>query len=111
MKRRPIGTKGGFKRLHTDDFIDEQFVQPEPRVPTKSIMYAIALFVVGSLLLTIGLLTYLEKIDSNDPDKWLAMIIIGSLMFIPGSYHTYLAYYAWQQYPGFSYADIPDIDN
>ena len=43
-------------------------------------------------------------------DRWLPMLIIGSLMFIPGSYHTYLAYYAWKGEPGFSFALIPDWD-
>eukprot|EP00050_Salpingoeca_kvevrii_P010324 m.7700 g.7700 ORF g.7700 m.7700 type:complete len:55 (-) comp2790_c0_seq1:45-209(-) len=43
-------------------------------------------------------------------DRWLPMAILGGLMFIPGSYHTYLAYYAWQGAPGYTFDDIPDFD-
>jgi hypothetical protein len=37
------------------------------------------------------------------------MIVIGSLMFIPGSYHTFLAYHAWKGTPGYSFNDVPDF--
>lgn len=41
----------------------------------------------------------------------MPMMIIGSLMFIPGSYHTYLAVQAWRRAPGYSYNDIPSYED
>lgn len=32
--------------------------------------------------------------------------IVGALLFIPGSYHVYIAWYAWQGEPGYSFDDI-----
>ncbi len=33
--------------------------------------------------------------------------IIGLLTFIPGFYHTRIAYYTWRGYKGFSWDQIP----
>jgi len=44
-------------------------------------------------------------------DRWLSMIILGSLMFIPGSYHTYIAVQTWRGVPGYHYDDIPHYDD
>lgn len=38
------------------------------------------------------------------------MLILGSLMFIPGFYHVRIAYYAWKGYRGYSFEDIPAFD-
>ena len=38
------------------------------------------------------------------------MLVIGALMFLPGSYHVWIAYHAWYKRPGFSFAQIPDFD-
>ena len=38
------------------------------------------------------------------------LIVIGSLTFIPGSYHTWLAYNAHKGRRGFSYSDIPTLE-
>ena len=43
-------------------------------------------------------------------DRTYPMLILGSLMFIPGFYHVRIAYYAWKGYRGYSFDDIPDFD-
>jgi hypothetical protein len=35
------------------------------------------------------------------------LFIIGSLLFLPGVYHVYIAYCAWRQFEGYSFDDIP----
>eukprot|EP00051_Salpingoeca_urceolata_P032805 m.17516 g.17516 ORF g.17516 m.17516 type:complete len:124 (-) comp5477_c0_seq1:91-462(-) len=115
----PIGTRGGavrFRRLQNaedeyDGFVDAQFVQPEPKVPTKSIMYAVFLFLFGSVMLTLGIFLFLGIISNPHPDRWLSLVIVGSLTFIPGSYHTWIAYKAWRGDRGYSFNDIPDFDD
>jgi hypothetical protein len=31
-------------------------------------------------------------------------------MFLPGAYHVTIAYFAYRQYPGYSFDDIPEFD-
>lgn len=47
----------------------------------------------------------------NEDDRWLPMLIIGAIMFVPGSYHVWIAFWAWRAAPGYSYADIPNYDD
>ena len=37
------------------------------------------------------------------------MIIIGSIIFLPGFYFTRIAYKAWKGVEGFSFSDIPEV--
>jgi len=39
------------------------------------------------------------------------MLVLGALAFIPGSYHVYIAFYAWREAPGYSFEDIPDFND
>ena len=36
--------------------------------------------------------------------------IIGSILFIPGSYHTFIAIMACKRIPGYSYEDVAIFD-
>ena len=37
--------------------------------------------------------------------------LLGSIMFIPGSYHTFLAAMAWRGEPGYSFEDVAVFDD
>lgn len=39
----------------------------------------------------------------------IALFVLGSLTFLPGFYHTRIAYLAWRGVSGFSFKDIPDL--
>lgn len=43
-------------------------------------------------------------------DRTWPLIILGIIMFLPGAYHVRIAYYAYRQYPGYSFDDIPEFD-
>lgn len=43
-------------------------------------------------------------------DRTWPMLILGSVMFIPGAYHVRIAYYAYKGYEGYSFDDIPEFD-
>ena len=93
-------------------YIPGQFRLPERKFPKKAILLAVVLFVVGSAFLIMGSLIFTGFIGSEEGDnRWLSMIILGALTFIPGAYHTNIAYQTWRGTPGYSYADIPDFDD
>lgn len=96
------------KELSDDDYYDDQFEDSVPiRPPIKSISIAIILFVLGTLMLTLGSLMLAGVIDQGGGSFRAApLMVIGSMIFIPGAYNVRTAYYAWKGYRGFSYADI-----
>ena len=96
------------KKKSDDDFHDEQFEDSTPiRVPIKSIIIAIILFVLGTVMLTCGSLMLAGVIRQGGGSFSSApLMVIGSIIFIPGVYNVRTAYYAWKGYPGFSFSDI-----
>ena len=77
------------------------------RVPYKAIALAVVLFVAGSTLLGIGVY---QMRHTPVPDEALPLLILGSLLFIPGAYHTRIALWAYFGYAGFDMSDIPEFD-
>ncbi|KJE94012.1 hypothetical protein CAOG_08809 [Capsaspora owczarzaki ATCC 30864] len=98
-------------RKQQEDFVDAQFIKPPVKVPWRAIGLALLLFLIGSILLTFGslILTGKIKVDPKE-DTSIPLIVIGSLVFLPGFYHLRLAYYAYRGYKGYSFDDIPDFD-
>lgn len=43
--------------------------------------------------------------------KAYEFFLIGSIMFIPGSYHTFLACMAWRKEDGYSFEDVAIFDD
>lgn len=83
-------------------------LQEKPvKIPWKPIIFAFILFTVGSLSITFGVLILIGHIDEKYSDRMWPLLILGSLMFIPGAYHTYLAFYAFRGCQGFDFSDIP----
>lgn len=93
-----------------DGFVDMQFNLPPPKIPYKAIILAVVLFVVGSVLIIVGSLLLTGYIDTAYSDRTWPVLILGSMMFIPGSYHVHLAYKAWKGHPGYSFDDIPEFE-
>ena len=89
------------------DYRDEQFYEPPPKPPVKSILLAIFLFLVGSVLLTLGGLMAAGILGETEQGS-TPILILGVITFLPGFYHVRIAYYAWKGYAGYSFADIPD---
>ncbi|XP_041089381.1 transmembrane protein 230-like [Polyodon spathula] len=87
-----------------------QFKKTPPKVPYKAIALATILFLIGSLLITIGALLLSGYINVTNNDRTWPVLIIGILVFLPGFYHLRIAYYASKGYRGYSYEDIPDFD-
>lgn len=81
------------------------------RIPWKAIGYALLLFAAGTLLLVMGSLLVTGYFDEKYADRTWPVIILGALMFIPGAYHSYVAYYAFKGYEGYSFDDIPSYED
>lgn len=97
-----------------DGFTDEQFLlhsSSSKKIPYKAIGLAALLFFLGTVMCIIGgLLLSGIYIDQRYNDRTWPVLCLGLIMFIPGSYHIRIAYYAWKRVPGFQYSDIPDWD-
>lgn len=95
----------------TDDgFVDSQFQGELSRIPWKAIALAAFLFIMGSLLITVASLILAGFFNEKYYESMWPLLILGSLMFIPGAYHVRIAYYALKKYPGYTFDDIPDFD-
>ncbi|XP_068745362.1 transmembrane protein 230-like [Montipora capricornis] len=111
MPTTMIRSKVKYKKISNDDgYIDAQFIKPPPKIPWKAIFLAIFLFSVGTMLLIVGSLLFTGYFDVKYADRTYPLLILGSLMFIPGFYHVRIAYYAWKGYRGYSFEDIPNFD-
>lgn len=107
----PVNPRVQYHRINDGDgYVDAQFRRPPPKVPVKAICLASGLFFVGTILLVFGSLLFSGYFDVKYGDRTYPMLILGSLMFIPGFYHVRIAYYAWKGYRGYSFDDIPDFD-
>jgi len=93
-----------------EEFLPEQFTKQPVQVPWKAVIYAVVLFLAGTVLLVIGSLIvtgHLDPIEHND--RFWPLILLGSIMFIPGSYHTYYAYKAFSGDPDWDFEEYPDF--
>lgn len=91
-----------------DYYHDDQFEDTVPiKAPVKSILIAVVLFTLGSIMLVLGSLM-LAGIMGQGAGSFRAapLMVVGSIIFIPGAYNVRTAYYAWRGYHGFSYSDI-----
>ncbi|XP_064600874.1 transmembrane protein 230-like [Liolophura sinensis] len=128
-KRSVFGSSGvkyhRLERVGSDGFVDLQFEKPPPKIPYKAIILATVLFLGGTILIVVGALllsgyirlSYKHGIPNTCflykytySDRTWPLLILGSIMFIPGAYHVRLACYAYKGYTGYSYEDIPEFD-
>jgi len=96
------------------DFLPGQFRclnDEDSKVPWKAILLATLLFLLGSVLLAAGCLIHTGHMDNDKyGDRLWSLIILGSLMFIPGVYHLHIAVKAFFGYHGYSFDQIPTVD-
>ena len=111
MNRTESNQSLGYRRLREDGFQDAQFRAKPPKVPVKSIILAAFLFCVGTTLLIIGSLLFTGYFDVQYHDRTWPVLVLGAITFIPGFYHVRIAFYAYKGYKGFSFDDIPSIDD
>ena len=77
-----------------------------PKIPYKSIFIIILLFFSSILFIYTGIVKY------NDNDKWyhwFSYMLLGVLLFIPGSYYGFILINILIGVRGYKYEDIPDL--
>jgi hypothetical protein len=75
----------------------------------NSIRLAFFLTLAGLILIMVGILMYMNIIITKPggPNEGHIMTGLGCLMFLPGSYHSVIAYKTWRGERGYSYDQIP----
>ena len=77
-----------------------------PKIPYKSIFIILLLFFSSILFIYTGIVKY------NDNDKWyhwFSYMLLGILLFIPGSYYGFILINILIGRRGYNYEDIPDL--
>ena len=90
----------------SDSESEREAVRSRTSPPWRSIALAVALLVVGVVLLISGALRS-AGVVSDGEEKGTPMIIVGSICFLPGFYIVRIAYYSWKGDYGYTYHDIP----
>ncbi|XP_023319992.1 transmembrane protein 230 isoform X1 [Eurytemora carolleeae] len=93
-----------------EDYVAGQFLKPPVKVPWKAIIYAFVLFAFGTVLLSVGCLIVSGHIEGvHYQDRFWPLIFLGSIMFLPGAYHTYFAFKAFTGDPDWDFEEFPDF--
>lgn len=72
----------------------------------KTVTAALSLFAIGSIMIWLGVNSL-----PVDHDRGVAMLVLGSLTFIPGSYASFVLLGAWCRWDGYRYSDLPSYDD
>lgn len=68
---------------------DSPFGTEQTSIPKKTLVTSLILFIVGSILIVVGCV---EEYVLDDKSQGLAMLVVGSITFIPGFYYSYMFY-------------------
>eukprot|EP00268_Persea_americana_P060180 TRINITY_DN7462_c0_g1_i1.p1 TRINITY_DN7462_c0_g1~~TRINITY_DN7462_c0_g1_i1.p1 ORF type:complete len:126 (+),score=21.54 TRINITY_DN7462_c0_g1_i1:261-638(+) len=77
------------------------------KIPWKSILLALILLSLGSLLLFLSIFIFTGHMG-GDHSQASGLLLLGILAFLPGFYETRIAYYSWRGAAGYRFASIPD---
>ena len=77
------------------------------KVPWKTIFVSFLFFIGGLVFLSLGFIEWAESSFSDAYEK----LILGSILFIPGVYHTVLAIQALRGIEGWGYENLTVFEN
>eukprot|EP00428_Durinskia_dybowskii_P080490 CAMPEP_0170428792 /NCGR_PEP_ID=MMETSP0117_2-20130122/39960_1 /TAXON_ID=400756 /ORGANISM="Durinskia baltica, Strain CSIRO CS-38" /LENGTH=74 /DNA_ID=CAMNT_0010688111 /DNA_START=156 /DNA_END=380 /DNA_ORIENTATION=+ len=74
-------------------------------------MCGAVLCIGGLFFLCFGISVLFTHIMSHGQDRGIAMIVLGGLMFIPGSYAMTIIIGTWYGWRGYDYSQLPSYDD
>ena len=77
------------------------------RVPPRTCTAAILLFTFGTILVLSGL----NVMYNGERARGIQIVVIGGLMFIPGSYASWILFGAWYRWHGYEFHQVPSYDS
>eukprot|EP01041_Mallomonas_annulata_P012285 gene12285-25838_t len=77
--------------------------------PPRTTIAAIVLLLGGVIFLSVGCSIFVQT-SGTDQDRGIAVIVLGCLMFIPGSYASTVLYGSWAGWEGYEYNMVPSYD-
>lgn len=92
--------------VNYNDFRGTFIVHSKP--PTKEISLAVALLILGTIIIAVGLFLSSQQIG-GDRTHGIVFALLGTFLFVPGFYYSRIAWYAYKGYKGFSFANIPAV--
>jgi len=99
-----------YRLKEEQQYTDSQFKEKPPKAPVQAIILATVLFIAGSIMITLGALMLTGYIKTQYSDRTWPLILVGTILFLPGFFHVRIAYWAYKGSKGFSFEDIPDLD-
>ncbi|XP_008565966.1 PREDICTED: transmembrane protein 230-like [Galeopterus variegatus] len=100
------------KRSGNDDrHINIQFKKSPTKIPYKAIACATVQCLVGAVLVITGCLLLAGYLSNVGTSRAVPFLIVGVLVFLPGFYHLFVACRAHRGCRGYSYDDLPDLDD
>lgn len=79
------------------------------KTPWKAILLAIFLFLVGTVLIIIGILIITRIVILDDKERGIPFLVLGSICFIPGAYYVYVIIQIAKKNPEYSFMDFPEM--
>lgn len=93
------------RHLHRVAPVNKYF---KAKIPWRTILVSLLFFIGGIIFLSIGISTaYEEGSFANCYEHF----IMGSILFIPGSYHTVCAFMALRGYEGWDYENLTTFES
>lgn len=78
--------------------------------PIKTTLVAIFLFIGGTFFICFGLSVLFSNVLTHGKDRGAYLIVLGGVMFIPGSYAVTIIYGSWSGWRGYDYSQLPSYD-
>ncbi|KAK1276596.1 hypothetical protein QJS04_geneDACA004067 [Acorus gramineus] len=94
--------------ISDEDLMMETSYVVHNRPPIKEIALAVSMLFFGTLGIVLGIAMAYNKVG-GDRAHGIFFAALGAMLFIPGSYYTRIAYYAYKGYKGFSFSNIPPV--
>ena len=77
------------------------------KIPWKTILIAFLFLILGTLFLYLGF----SELQDGETGKAAERLTLGFILFVPGSYHSFLAFMALRGIKGWDYEHLTVFEN